>query len=69
MPIESVDVELDFVYAITTFEVETQVLIFNVNSFIAEVGGLLGLLLGASVYNGYLEIGAVFRRLITAPKK
>lgn len=68
VPVSSVDVELNFVYAITTFDVETQVVIFNSNSFIAEVGGLLGLLLGASVYNTYLEAGAVLRRLIVGKK-
>ena len=44
------DIRLDISFSKTRFTVKEDFKIFTEQSFIAEVGGLLGLLLGASLY-------------------
>ena len=61
---ERIDIEMGFLFSITTFDVETEIVIFNVMSFIAEVGGFLGLLLGASLYSTFLTGKVVTKGLV-----
>ena len=45
------------------FEEREQYLIYDWNSFIADVGGFLGLLLGWSMYSLYQELAAIVGRM------
>ena len=42
--------EIEFLFSETSIDVLEEVQLFTPNSFVAEVGGFLGLLLGASIY-------------------
>ena len=57
--------ELHLRFKITkgSYKEEEQYIIYDFNSFIADVGGLLGLLLGSSALSLYDEIESLFRTL------
>ena len=47
-----------------SFEERKQYIIYDMDSFIADVGGYMGLLLGYSIMSLYNEIEALLKRLI-----
>ena len=47
-----------------TYEEKEQYVIYDIDSFIADVGGYMGLLLGYSIMSLYNEIEALLKRLI-----
>ena len=61
---DTLDVALQFSFAITSFDVTEERLRFDEHSFIADVGGFLGLLLGASVYSMYLALVSGYQRVL-----
>ena len=54
------NLSIQLAFTITTFDVTKETFRFDVMSFIAEVGGFLGLLLGASGYSAYLAVFSGF---------
>jgi hypothetical protein len=58
-----------FTYQDTQHDVYTHYIIYDGDSFIADVGGFLGLLLGHSAYSLWIEVeGWIMRRMITTGK-
>ena len=47
-----------------TYEERTQYIIYDTDSFIADVGGYMGLLLGYSIMSLYVEIESLLKRMI-----
>ena len=49
------------------YEERTQYIIYDTDSFIADVGGYMGLLLGYSIMSLYVEIESLLKRMIQRP--
>ena len=52
-----------------SYKEEEQYIIYDTSSFIADVGGYLGLLLGSSLFSLYMELEACLRRILRRGKK
>ena len=60
---EPVDgVHMEFFFASGTLEVKTQYVVYNGMSFLADIGGFLGLLLGQSCYGIYVAMLFIFEK-------
>ena len=59
------ELHLRFIIEDSTYKEEEQYIIYDMNSFIADVGGYMGLLLGSSLLSLYNEIESLFRKLIS----
>ena len=58
------DLTVQLTFAVTSFDVTEEKLRFDGHSFIADVGGFLGLLLGASAYSVYLNLAKGVKRAL-----
>ena len=58
---------LKFIMSDSTYKEEEQYVIYDMNSFVADVGGYMGLLLGSSLLSLYHEIEAVLTKTICRP--
>ena len=56
------DLHLQFLITTGSYKEEEQYIIYDFVSFIADVGGLMGLLLGCSVFSLYAELEGLLRR-------
>ena len=56
---------LDCVMVDNSYNEEEDYVIYDVNSFIADVGGYMGLLLGSSLLSVYMSIEDVVKRILT----
>ena len=57
-------VQLDFMMLDSSYKEEEQYIIYDVSSFIADVGGYMGLLLGSSLLSLYVAIENYIRKLL-----
>ena len=53
----------------SSYKEEIQYIIYDVDSFIADVGGYMGLLLGSSLPSLYLAVEALLRNILCRPIK
>ena len=58
---------LRFIHLDSTYEEKEQYIIYDTNSFIADVGGYMGLLLGSSLLSLYNEIEAFVKKILCRP--
>ena len=63
--VEECQLHLDFVMVDNSYNEEEDYVIYDVNSFIADVGGYMGLLLGSSLLSVYMSIEDVVKRILT----
>ena len=61
------EVHLQFTMLDSSYKEEEQYIIYDVNSFIADVGGYMGLLLGSSLLSLYMAMEAFMRKLLCRP--
>ena len=60
-------VHLEFIMLDSSYKEEEQYIIYDVSSFIADVGGYMGLLLGSSLLSLYMAMESVLRKLLCRP--
>ena len=60
-------VHLEFIMRDSSYKEEEQYIIYDVNSFIADVGGYMGLLLGSSLLSLYMAMEMIMRKLLCKP--
>ena len=63
------EVNLEFIMLDSSYKEEKQYVIYDVNSFVADVGGYMGLLLGSSLLSLYMAMEAYMRKLLCQPIK
>ena len=63
------DLHLMFRMLNRKYKEEEQYVIYGMDSFIADVGGYMGLLLGSSILSLYMAMEAFLRNLLTSPFK
>ena len=61
------ELRLEVVITQRSYEEREQYVIYDTNSFIADVGGYMGLLLGCSLMSLYNDIEALFKKLLVKP--
>ena len=61
------ELRLEVVITERSYEEREQYVIYDTYSFIADVGGYMGLLLGCSLMSLYNDVEALFKRLIMKP--
>ena len=62
--IENCQLHLDFVIEDNSYNEEEQYVIYDVNSFIADVGGYMGLLLGSSLLSLYISVEDYVKKVL-----
>ena len=62
-------VDLIFTYPSHWYKVMEQYEIYDYNSFIADVGGFLGLFLGSSLFGIFQAAEGLFKSIFTKPEK
>ena len=60
---------LEFIMVDSSYKEEEQYVIYDVDSFIADVGGFMGLLLGSSLLSLYMAMEACVRKLLNGSLK
>ena len=64
------ELHLRFIHLDGTYEEQEQYVIYDMNSFIADVGGYMGLLLGCSLLSLYNEMETLLRKIFSkSPKR
>ena len=58
---------LEVVITERSYEEREQYVIYDTNSFVADVGGYMGLLLGCSLMSLYNDVEALVKKLILKP--
>ena len=62
-------VHLEFIMLDSSYKEEEQYIIYDLNSFIADVGGYMGLLLGSSLLSLYKVLETIMRKVLCRPFK
>ena len=60
-------VQIDFIMLDSSYKEEEQYIIYDVDSFFADIGGFMGLLLGSSILSLYMTLEEFMRKLIYTP--
>ena len=60
-------VYLEFIMLDSSYKEEEQYIIYDIGSFIADVGGYMGLLLGSSLLSLYMAMEAYMKKLLCRP--